>query len=116
MKKLILGVIATVAISFSSMAQDFENRAIQKAEAAARECARNMDLPAGYEFLSVATPYVACDYSTGNPNQLGYVVEVYAQPNCPPNQICIQVIVPVATVYVDCQGQVVEVICTVSEI
>lgn len=116
MKKLILGAIAVLAISFSSTAQDFEQRAMQKAEAASRDCARNLDLPNGYELHSSAVPYVACDYRTGNPNQLGYVVQVWATPNCPPNMICIQVVYPVATVYVDCGGEVVEVICTVADI
>ncbi len=116
MKKIILGAIAVVAISFSSMAQDMENRARHKAEAASRDCARDLGLPNGYELHSSAEPYMACDYRTGNPNQLGYVVQVWATPNCPPNMLCIQIVYPVATVYVDCGGEVVEVICSSSDI
>ncbi len=111
MKKLILGAIAVVAISFSSKAQNLEERAINKAEAAARECMRDMDLQNGLHLTSTATANLICDYAHPSPNYFGYVVEVSARPICPPNQVCIQVIYPVATVYVDCIGNVYEVVC-----
>jgi hypothetical protein len=111
MKKLILGLIAVVAITFASNAQNIEQRAINKAEAAARECVRELDFPNGLNFVSNATAYQVCDYMTPNPNYFGYVVQVSGTPRCAPNTLCPQVIYPIATVYVSCSGQVTEVIC-----
>jgi hypothetical protein len=113
MKKVILGLIATIAISFASTAQDMEQRAIQKAEAAARQCVNDLDFPNGLEFVSTAAVYQICDYRTPNPNYFGYVVTVNGQPKCAPNTFCPQVIYPIATVYVSCSGEVTQVDCGV---
>ncbi|MCE3295612.1 MAG: hypothetical protein K0R65_1326 [Crocinitomicaceae bacterium] len=111
MRKLILGIIATIAVSFASNAQNLEHRAINKAEAAARECMRGMNLQSDVRLISTATANLIWDYAHPSPNYFGYVVEVSARPICPPNQACIQVIYPVATVYVDCQGNVYDIQC-----
>ncbi|TNE55409.1 MAG: hypothetical protein EP338_03850 [Bacteroidetes bacterium] len=114
MKKLLFGLIATVALSLSVQAQsnDIEGRAIHRAEAAARPCLENLNLPSNYELVSYATLNLYCDvFTRPNPNYAGFKVEVYAKPNCPPNQACIQVIYHVATVYVDCQGSAYQVDC-----
>jgi hypothetical protein len=114
MKKLILGLIATVAISFASNAQNMEQRAINKAEAAARQCVKDLDFPNGLELVSSANVYQICDYMTPNPNYFGYMVTVNGKPKCAPNTFCPQVIYPIATVYVSCNGEVTEVVCGVS--
>lgn len=113
MKKLIFGLLTTVTVAFSSQAQtdNLEQRAINKAIAAARECMRDNDLQNGLELVGYATLNLYCDYFRFNPNYAGYSVEVYARPKCPPNQACIQVIYPVATVWVDCQGNAYQVEC-----
>lgn len=113
MKKLILGLLATVTLAFSSQAQadNIEQRAINKAIAAARECMRDGDLRPGLQLEGYATLNLYCDYFRFNPNYAGFSVEVYARPHCPPNQACIQVIYPVATVWVDCQGNAYQVEC-----
>jgi hypothetical protein len=111
MKKVILSIVALVVFSFTSVAQNQEQRAIQKAEAASRSCVNELDFPNGLEFVSSASAYQVCDYSTPNPNYFGYVVTVNGKPRCAPNTFCVQVIYPIATVYVSCSGQVTEVIC-----
>jgi hypothetical protein len=111
MKKIFLGLIATLAISFASNAQNAEQRAIQKAEAAAKQCVNDLDFPNGLDFVSTAVAYQICDYRTPNPNYFGYAVTVNGTPKCAPNTFCPQVIYPIATVYVSCSGQVTEVVC-----
>jgi hypothetical protein len=111
MKKIFLGLIASIAISFASNAQNMEQRAINKAEAAARSCVRDLDFPNGLTFVSTAVAYQVCDYMTPNPNYFGYAVTVNGTPKCAPNTYCPQVIYPIATVYVSCSGEVTEVIC-----
>lgn len=116
MKKVFLMVIALVAFSFASNAQNQEQRAINKAEAAAKKCVNELNFPNGMEFVSSAAVYQICDYTTPNPNYFGYVVTVNGAPKCAPNTFCPQVIYPIATVYVSCSGEVTEVVCgTVSE-
>lgn len=116
MKKILLVFLAIVGFSFASNAQNMEQRAINKAEAAAKKCVNELSFPNGLDFVSTATVYQVCDYSTPNPNYFGYVVTVNGSPKCAPNTICPQVIYPIATVYVSCSGEVTEVQCgTVSE-
>jgi hypothetical protein len=44
----------------------------------------------------------------------GFITQVYFYkvPNCPPNQVCIQVIEEVGTVLLDCEGDVISVSCS----
>ncbi|MES2587952.1 MAG: hypothetical protein V4622_03160 [Bacteroidota bacterium] len=111
MKRVLLVIIALVGFSFASNAQNQEQRAINKAEAAAKKCVNELDFPNGLEFVSSATVYQICDYTTPNPNYFGYVVNVNGKQKCAPNTLCPQVIYPIATVYVSCSGEVTEVIC-----
>ncbi len=111
MKKLIFILVALVGFSFASNAQNQEQRAINKAEAAAKKCVNELNFPNGLEFVSSASVYQICDYTTPNPNYFGYTVTVNGKPKCAPNTVCPQVIYPVATVYVSCSGEVTDVIC-----
>ena len=113
----VLLVIGVVLLStFTTSAQNLEQRAISRAEAAAQQCINELDYPNGWELVSLASEYQVCDYRFGgNPNMFGYVVQVAIRPRCAPNQLCIQVILPLATVFVDCGGQVSETICGYTE-
>lgn len=115
MKKLILIAVVFFAANFSLSAQNMEQRAINRAEAVARQCIAELDFPNNLEFVSAAEPYVACEYrSIPNPNNMGYKVTVFGRTQCPPNLVCIQVIYPIATVYVGCGGAIDRVECGVA--
>ena len=112
MKKLLIGLLTAFTFAFTAQAQnDIEQRAINKAEAAARECLKDSYLGNGIDLVSFATLNLYCDYFRNHPNYAGFSVEVYGRPHCNPNQNCIQVIYPVATVLVDCQGNAYQVDC-----
>jgi hypothetical protein len=111
MKKLMLFVFLVFA-AFAVHAQggnnNQEQRARQKAEAAARQCA---DVQ-GLQLFSSATASTICDYTHPSPNFFGYTVVVWAQPNCPPPNICpAGPVTLLATVEVSCSGQVTHVVC-----
>jgi len=112
MKKFIF--LFVIGLGFSTlMAQNqFEQRAKNKAEAAAQECLRNLNL-SNVTLVSNVSQTQICDYMNPNPQYFGYSVIVYAVPNCPGNQNCIQIAYPVATVQVSCSGQVYDVQCGV---
>ena len=113
MKKFIL--LFVIGLGFSTlMAQNqFEQRAKNKAEAAAQECLRNLNL-SNVTLVSNVSETQICDYMNPNPQYFGYSVTVYAVPNCPGNQNCIQIVYPVATVQVSCSGQVYDVQCGIA--
>ncbi len=115
MKKIFFLFAFILCSTLSVNAQNLEQRAIAKAEAAARQCVNEFNYPNGWEMVSFATAYQICDYRFGgNPNIFGYSVQVAIRPRCAPNQFCIQVIQPLATVLVDCGGEVTEVTCGIS--
>ena len=112
MKKILVLILFAAVFSLDAASQNLEQRAKARAEAAARQCFNEQDYPNGWEMVSYASEYQVCDYRFGgNPNIFGYVVQVAIRPRCAPNQFCVQVIQPLATVFVDCGGQVSEVIC-----
>lgn len=114
MKKMLLTLSLVLCAAITTFAQDTEQRAINRAEAAARQ---SCEVPAGFELVSYASPYQACDYRLNhNPNNMGYIVYVSAKPECPPNQLCIQVIYPVATVVVNCDLSIQSVTCGQAEL
>ncbi|MFN6013330.1 MAG: hypothetical protein ACK47F_01405 [Flavobacteriales bacterium] len=114
MKRMLLTLTVLLTTAMTTFAQDSEQRAINRAEAAARQFC---EVPQGYELVSYTAPYMACDYRlNNNPNTMGYIVYVSAKPNCPPNQLCIQVIYPVATITVNCDLSVDSIICGVAGI
>jgi hypothetical protein len=116
MKKLIILALAFFAINLSLSAQNMEQRAINRAEAVARQCIAELGYPSNLELVSSAAPNQSCRYINNNPNDMGYKVVVYGRTQCPPNLVCIQVIYPIATVYVDCSGQIESIECgTASE-
>jgi len=103
------------AANFSLSAQNMEQRAINRAKAVARQCVVELGYPENLQLVSGTQPYVACDYRTiPNPNNMGYKVTVWGRTQCPPNAVCIQVIYPIATVYVDCNGAIDRVECGVA--
>lgn len=112
-KKSIVALVAIFAFSAAANAQSLEQRAIQKAEASARQCINDLGYPSNLELVSSAEAYQICDYMNPNPNYFGYKVTVYGRTQCPPNMVCIQVIYPIATVYVSCGGDVTQVDCGV---
>lgn len=115
MKKLILIAILFLSANFSLSAQNMEQRAINRAEAVARQCIAELDYPSNLELVSSTQPHVACDYRTiPNPNNMGYKVIIWGRTQCPPNNVCIQVIYPIATVYVDCSGAIESVQCGIA--
>jgi hypothetical protein len=115
MKKIILILTVILCSTLSANAQNLEQRAIAKAEAAAQQCMNELNYPNSWEMVSFATEYQVCDYRFGgNPNIFGYSVQVAVRPRCAPNQYCIQMIQPLATVLVDCSGEVIEVNCGIS--
>lgn len=115
MKKIILVLTLILCSSLSLEAQNLEQRAIARAEAAAQQCVNELNYPNGWEMISFASEYQVCDYRFGgNPNIFGYSVQVAIRPRCEPNQNCIQIIQPLATVLVDCGGQVTEINCGIS--
>lgn len=112
MKNLILLILVLFTFSISLSAQNTEQRAINRAEAVARQCVQELGYPSNLVLISSAQPHVACDYRTiPNPNNMGYKVTVYGRTQCPPNLVCIQVIYPIATVYVSCDGSIERVEC-----
>ena len=116
MKKLIFLALAFFAFNLSLSAQNLEERAINRAESVARQCIAELGYPSNPELVSSAEPTQSCRYINNNPNNMGYKVVVYGRTQCPPNLVCIQVIYPIATVYVDCSGQIERVECgTASE-
>ena len=115
MKKFFFVLSFILCSTLSVNAQNLEQRAIAKAEAAAQQCLSELDYPNGWEMVSFASVNQVCDYRFGgNPNIFGYVVQVAIRPRCAPNQFCIQVIQPLATVTVSCGGEVTEVNCGIS--
>lgn len=111
MKKLLM-FVCLLLVAFVTHAQSGNNnqeqRARQKAEAAARQCANVQ----GLQLYSSATVSSICDYTHTSPNFFGYTVEVWAQQNCPPPQICpLGPVTLLATVTVSCNGQVSDVVC-----
>jgi hypothetical protein len=111
MKKLFILLVLGFGAQILMAQGDFELRARNKAEAAARACLGEIGLRPNLHLSSAATVNLICDYFSPNPQYFGYQVEVWAAPNCPPNQPCVQVIYPIATVMVDCQGHVYDVQC-----
>lgn len=113
MKKLFAITILTLFAFVVSAQGPGETRALNKAEAAARQCLNQMNYPNNLTLHSSATVSTICDYIHPNPQYFGYRVTVWGTPNCPPNQYCIQIIYPIATVEVSCTGQVTNVQCGV---
>lgn len=113
MKKLfVITVLSLIAFALQAQGPG-EQRALNKAEAAARSCINQLGIPNNLEIHSAATISTVCDYIHPNPQYYGYRVAVWGTPNCPANQPCIQIAYPIAEVEVSCSGQVVSVGCAV---
>lgn len=113
MKKYILfAIFGFSALAMSAQGNNNqEQRARQKAEAAARQCANVQ----GMEIFSSATVTSICDYTHPSPNYFGYSVEVWATQRCPPNTICpAGPVVLLARVDISCNGDVAAVNCYAS--
>jgi hypothetical protein len=116
MKNLILASVL-VFLGFAAKAQGpGEQRAIARAEAAARDCMRDAGYPANLEIHSSAQVSTICDYFNPNPQYFGYRVTVWGTNPCPPNMYCIQIVYPIATVEISCTGDVSNVQCDISGI
>ncbi len=116
MKKVLFTLVALVTFSFAAKAQpgnNIEEQAKRKAEIAARECTGLNGFPDN--IYSVATLNLYCDnFFHANPNWGGFSVNVYRKFVCPPGFNCPDVVIDdelIATVLVDCQGQVYDVQC-----
>lgn len=113
MKKFILLFVMSLGFTVLMAQNQMEQRACNKAEAAAQECLQTLGLN-NITLHSAATVNQICDYMNPNPQYFGYSVDVWATPNCAPGAICAQVIYPIARVFVSCGGQVTEVQCATS--
>ncbi len=111
MKKTFL-ILFLAFFSHKGFSQNLESREKAKAEAASRQCINELNYPNGWELVSFANVNSVCCYRNGNPNTMGYTVDVWIKDRCAPNTFCVQVIYPLATVVLDCNGQVTDITCT----
>ncbi|MBL4625363.1 MAG: hypothetical protein JKY42_09530 [Flavobacteriales bacterium] len=104
MKRILTTAILTLCIGVFAFAQSGNNdgQIIGKAKSAIKSSCPDTTgkLQASVNVIS------ACFFE-------GFITEVtfYKTPNCPPNQLCIQVIYTVGTVTLDCDNNVIGVSC-----
>lgn len=106
----VAALLITAAVNVKAQGND-EQQAIVKARIASRECvqaAQTQGLTVHYE----ATPTYFCTFADGTQG-FAYTVNVTAQGRCPGNDYtaCTPVFMHIATVEVDCTGEVESVTC-----
>lgn len=99
MKKLILATLFVLGFTgvYAQMGND--NDLIGQARGAAHAAGCFDDVPNGVQVTGTVQHYIyICAGPNGTYETFGAEVTLYAPTPCPPNQTCIQVIVPIATV------------------
>jgi hypothetical protein len=110
MKKLFsvlaLGAIVFASSAFNTSNNNDEKRAIAVAKAAVSQECDNV----GNATASVTENFI-CNSIDGGFGNMNRTVTFYRVSQCPPNQVCIQIVEVVGSAIVDCEFNVVEVTC-----
>jgi hypothetical protein len=110
MKKLFsvlaLGAIVFASSAFNTSNNNDEKRAIAAAKAAiSQECG-----PVGNANASVTENFI-CNSIDGGFGNMNRTITFYKVSQCPPNEICIQLVEVVGSAVVDCEFNVTQVTC-----